>query len=128
MTLVQRQVAKGVSGHDKSPPNGSYYVLLGAYIVLLLALSIDLIVMVETPFLAEGTPIFDNLFLLRTALIAASSLLTVVAVVKLRRRKPGTGQLNNSRDFPASRTGRIAFLNSLSGSGLSARRWVRWMV
>ena len=60
MTLVQSKTANGVSGHEKSPASASYYMLFGAYIVLLLALSIDLIVMVETPLLAEGSPIFHS--------------------------------------------------------------------
>jgi len=128
MTLVQKQVTKIVSLGDTTVPIRGYYLIFGAYIVLLLALSIDLIVMVETPLLAEGIPIFDNLYLLRTALIGGTSSLAVIGIVKLRREEKGDGTLNISGEFPASRTGRVAFLSSQNGFGSSARKWTLWVV
>jgi len=63
--------------------------LVFSFLLSLGVLSIDQFVLGVSP-LAEGPPIFDNIYLLRTALITLSSGLFVYAVIQLRQPKTST--------------------------------------
>ncbi len=66
-------------------PWEQYHPLILAYITLLLALGTDLILLMDIPFLEEGPPLFGGVYLLRTALIAATGGFFVWGVVRLDR-------------------------------------------
>lgn len=62
-----------------------FRLLFLAYTVFLIALAMDLVILVETPLLAEGNPEFEGIYFFRTILIGLCSFLFVTA---LTRSKP----------------------------------------
>ncbi len=67
--------------------------LAAAYGFFLLALSVDILLLYDVEFLAEGPPNFDTIYLLRTALIALSSGFLVFGLPQGRHKESDSGKV-----------------------------------
>ena len=106
--------------------------LVSAYLLFLLALSIDLIILGDTQLLAEGPPRFDELYLIRMLLLAASGGLAVIGLsLTLKNSASTRSQTSEPQAGPTTpqvrRNKTTAWIYRVK-AWLGQKNWAPWLL